>query len=114
MVLWVSNRHGLGSGMVYVSRVIHLGSKRGSGMLGAACTVAPTALRGGSRRHMRVQVALGSGPGAGGRACVHEAKAHLGGARATLQGARHNEAAARAAAERRSHSVPAARAAFGS
>jgi len=114
MVLRGSNRPGLGSGMVYVSRVIHLGSKRGSGMLGAACTVVGAALHGGARRRTCVHVSLGSGPGAGGRACVREAKAHLGGARAALHGARHSEAAARAAVEHRSRGVPAARAAFGS
>jgi hypothetical protein len=114
MVLRGSNRPGHGSGMVYASRVIHLGSKRGSGMLGAACTVAGAALRGGTCRRARVQVALVSGPGAGGCACVREAKAHLGGARAALQGARHGEAVARAVAEHRSRGVPATRAAFGS
>jgi len=49
-----SNRHGLGSGMDYTSCVIHLGSKRGLGMLGAACTVAEAALRGVARRRARV------------------------------------------------------------
>ena len=52
-----SNRPAPGAGVIYTPCVIHLGSKRRSGKLGAALAWAAAGLRGGAPRYARSRVA---------------------------------------------------------
>jgi hypothetical protein len=55
----------LGSAVAYAAGVIHLGSKRGSGLLGAACAAKGAGLHGGVRVEFRRRRGSGSVLGMG-------------------------------------------------
>jgi hypothetical protein len=58
-----------------VTRVIHLGHLRASGVLGDTVATAEAGLGGGVRRRARMHADLGTGEGANGAEHVHGAKA---------------------------------------
>jgi hypothetical protein len=70
-----SNRMGLGSVVISVTRVIHLRHLRASGLLGVARAAVEAGLRGGARRCVRVRAVLGTGVVANGRVRVRSAQA---------------------------------------
>jgi hypothetical protein len=69
-----SNLAGLESIVISVTRVIHLGHLRASGVLGDAVVTAETGLCGGARRRARVRAVLGTGKGANGAERVRGAR----------------------------------------